>query len=455
MEELPASANVHIGKRLSVSRSFALSRLLTILVTAAIGAAGHAVASQAATVPGEVVVAYRQTQARTASGDDAVEPHVLHVRDVPAALRRLRRRPDVRYAVPNAVAHASEAFIPNDPGRGSTPAAWGETQWNFAGPASINAPDAWGNLIAVGRPGAAGVKIAVLDTGVAYRRFGKISPSPDLAGTRFAAGWDFVGHDQYSNDRNGHGTHVASTIAEATNNGIGLTGLAYGATIMPVKVLDDSGEGDAVEIARGVRFAAKRGAQVINLSLEFSADITSRDIPQLLDAIEYAHRRGALVVAASGNEAIRTVAYPARASYVMSVGSTTEHGCLSDFSNQGSGLDIVAPGGGPDAYLQDPGCQPDAPPGRNISQLTLTGTHRDHFGYPGGYQGTSMSVPHVSAAAAMVIASGVLGPHPAPALIERRLERTARDLGPPGYDTRYGFGLLDAGAATNPAIPVT
>jgi serine protease len=299
------------------------------------------------------------------------------------------------------------------------------------------------------------VVVAVLDTGVAYRQFGRTASSPDLAGTKFVKGYDFVGRDAYANDRNGHGTHVASTIAESTNNGLGLTGLAYGATIMPVKVLDDQGNGDAAEIARGVRFAAKHGAQVINLSLEFSIDVTSQEIPQLLDAIEYAHRRGAIVVAASGNEAGVKVAYPARASYVVSVGSTTEHGCLSDFSNQGSGLDIVAPGGGPDAYLQDAGCLPDQPAGRNIAQLTLIGIHRDRFGIPSGYQGTSMAVPHVSATAALVVASGLLGPSPPPAAVERRLERTARDLGPPGYDTRYGFGLVDAGAATNPAVPVS
>ena len=351
-------------------------------------------------------------------------------------------------------AHAS-AFLPNDPGRGQTPGGWAEVQWNFAGPAGVDAPGAWEHLLAAGHPGGRGVKIAVLDTGVAYKRRGRYLKSPDLQGTRFVRGYDFVSRDRYPNDRNGHGTHVASTIAEATNNGVSLTGLAYGATIMPVRVLDDHGEGDAADIARGVRFAARKGAKVINLSLEFSTDVTAREIPQLLDAIDYAHRKGALIVGASGNEAVRTVAYPARAGYVVSVGSTTEHGCLSDFSNQGRGLDIVAPGGGPDAVLPDPGCDPDGAPGRNISQLTLVGSKRNKFGIPGGYQGTSMAVPHVSATAALVIASGVLGRNPAPYLVERRLERTARDLGTPGWDDRYGWGLLNVGAATDPAVPVT
>jgi serine protease len=408
---------------------------------AARAAAGPA---PAAARPDEVVVAY-----------DGRAPRVMHTDDVKATIRRLRARPDVRYAVPNVVAHASDAFLPDDPGRTTTPGGWAQTQWNFAGPASVNAPDAWGHLIAAGRPGGKGVVIAVLDTGIAYRRFGRTGSSPDLAGTKFIAGYDFVGDDPYANDHNGHGTHVASTIAEATNNGLGLTGLAYGAAIMPVKVLDDSGNGDAAEIARGVRFAARRGAQVINLSLEFTSDVTRSEIPQLLDAIEYAHRKGAIVVAASGNESVAKVAYPARGSFVVSVGSTTEHGCLSDFSNQGSGLDLVAPGGGPDAYRTDPGCQPDGAAGRNIAQLTLVGIHRTKFGIPSGYQGTSMAVPHVSATAALVIASGVLGPDPTPAAVERRLERTATDLGPVGYDTAYGYGLVNAAAATDPAVPVS
>jgi serine protease len=414
-------------------------------------------ATAAKTVPGEVVVAYRApAHASAAHGRARTHtPQVLRVRDVPATLRRLRARRDVRYAVRNVVAHTAGAYLPNDPGRGTTAGRWAAVQWNFAGPAGINAPDAWGHLIAAGRPGAAGVKIAVLDTGVAYRQFGKTPPDPDLAGARFVAGHDFVGDDPFANDRNGHGTHVASTIAESTNNGIGLTGLAYGASIMPVKVLDDTGEGDALVIARGVRFAVAHGAKVINLSLEFSSDVGFQQIPQLIDAIAEARDKGVIVVAASGNEGDPTVAYPARNGKVLSVGSTTEHGCLSNFSNQGTGLDLVAPGGGKDAKLDDLGCAPKGKTGRDIAQMTLIGIHRTKFGIPRGYRGTSMAVPHVSATAALVIASGVLGADPTPDAVERRLEMTARDLGPVGYDTRYGYGLINAAAATDPTVPVT
>jgi serine protease len=422
---------------LSAAPSFRLALAAAVLTLVAASGAS------ARTVPGEVVVGYQ--------GDPA--PHVVHADDVAGTIARLRARPDVRYAVRNAIAHTTAAFLPDDPGRGTTAGRWAAVQWNFAGPAGVNAPDAWGHLIAVGRPGGRGVKVAVLDTGVAYRAFGKTPASPDLAGTRFVRGYDFIGHDPYANDRNGHGTHVASTIAESTNNRIGLTGLAYGASIMPVKVLDDDGEGDAAVIARGVRWAADHGAKVINLSLEFSSDIGWEQIPQLIDAIAEARHKGAVVVAASGNEADSVVAYPARNGNVISVGSTTEHGCLSDFSNQGRGLDLVAPGGGPDAPLDDPGCTASAT-GRNIAQMTLIGVHHTKFGIPRGYQGTSMAVPHVSATAALIIASGILGADPSPDAVERRLETTARDLGPPGYDTRYGYGLIDAAKATDPTVPV-
>lgn len=410
------------------------------------GAATPAVAAEA--VPGEIVVAERG--ARTASSKAGPSFKTVKVKDVRGALKRLRARDDVRYAVRNVKARAS-AFIPNDAGRGQ---GWTAVQWNFAGPFGVNAPDAWEHLIAAKRPGGAGVTVAVLDTGVAYRKRGRYLQSPDLDPKRFVRGYDFVDNDPYANDANGHGTHVASTIAETTHNGTGLTGLAYGARIMPVRVLDDRGEGDAATIARGVRFAARRGAQVINLSLEFSADVRAREIPQLLDAIAYAHKRGAVIVGASGNEADRAVAYPARANHVISVGSTTERGCLSDFSNVGTGLDLVAPGGGADAFLEDPNCRPDAAPGGNISQVTLIGKDRRRFGIPDSYQGTSMAVPHVSAAAALVIASGVLGAKPSPQAVERRLETTATDLGPVGRDTRYGAGLLNAAKATDPTVPI-
>jgi serine protease len=241
---------------------------------------------------------------------------------------------------------------------------------------------------------------------------------------------------------------VASTIVETPNNGVGLTGLAYGATIIPVKVLNKSGDGDEDTIAKGIRYAARRGAQVINLSFEFGTSTSAASqIPQIASAVAYAHRKGAVIVAAAGNTANTRVAYPAALPGVISVGATTEHGCLASYSDTGPGLDLVAPGGGNDATLPGTACQGAA--GRPVFQLTTDG-RPTVFGYPTDYYGTSMAAPHVSATAGLIIASGVLGKHPGPDEIEARLKTTARDRGAPGYDIQYGNGLIDAGAATAP-----
>jgi serine protease len=356
-----------------------------------------------------------------------------------------------------ALAAPAQAWIPNDPGQAGVPGGWQQDQWNFMPGTGVDAPRAWDNLIAAGRPGGRGVKIAVLDSGVAYRTHGRFRKSPDLSKTRFLKGRDFCsrpgtgaracrGEDPYPDDEYGHGTHVASTIAESTNNGVGLTGLAYGAKIIPVKVLNRHGDGDEATIAKGIRYAAERGANVINLSFEFGASITSAgEIPKIAAAVRHARRKGAVIVAAAGNTASGRIAYPAALPGVISVGAVTEHGCLADYSNTGRGLDLVAPGGGDTAF--DSGCE--LLPGRPVLQLAFTRRNRT-FRYPSNYEGTSMAAPHVAAAAALVIASGVLGPKPTAKQVEARLKATARDLGAPGPDPQYGAGMLDAGAATAP-----
>jgi serine protease len=350
-------------------------------------------------------------------------------------------------------AHAAPApLMPNDSGRATKSAAWMQLQWNFVGPYGVDAPHAWGNVAAAGAAGGAGVTVAVLDTGVAYPTGGSRPGSPDLDRRLFVPGYDFVDHDNRPFDQNGHGTHVASTIAEKTNNGYGLTGLAYGVRIMPVRVLNRAGKGDAVTIARGIRFAVNHGAKVINLSLNFDTSVTEGEIPELVAAISYAWRRGSLIVAGAGNTGSRSVSYPARGPHVLAVGGTTQHGCLASYSSHGDGLDLVAPGGGADAALSgDPACRPGRT-GPPIYQVTLAGRQLERFDIA-GYTGTSMAAPHVSAVAALVVASGVIGPDPSPEAIEARLEQTARDLGRPGYDARYGWGLVDAATATTPGDP--
>jgi serine protease len=367
------------------------------------------------------------------------------------AAAALEANPQVVHAVPNYVARAT-TFTPNDPGK-SGPGGWSALQWNFAGPFGIDVQGAWDNAILAKNPGGAGVTVAVLDTGVAYRTSAdhRYRRAPDLERARFVRGYDFVRNNDLPYDRNGHGTFVAGVVAQSTNNGIGLTGVAYRARIMPIRVLDFEGKGDVATIARGVRLAARRGARVINMSFEFDIGLTSAEIPDVLSALRFAHRKGVVMVAAAGNTEETRIAYPARAKQVIAVGATTEHGCVADYSNSGYGLDLVAPGGGADAFIDtDANCKPLEDPGRDVYQYTFRGTSPRKFGLPSGYEGTSMAVPHVSGTAALILGARTLGERPSPEAVAQRLQSTSRDLGVAGYDELYGWGLLNAAAATLP-----
>jgi serine protease len=484
--------------------------LLTIAATAAAGAiwmTGLAAAAQPAAaspgpsaptsppyVPGAVIVGYQDgspATARTASarsagaepesiaaatGGTEAPPQLLRLRpgvSVPSALARLRASGNVSFAVPDYIARASGSgegagaqqpgatvslaatgvppapFIPQNAGSSGAPGGWQALQWNFTGPASVEAPQAWGNLIADHAEGGSGVVVAVLDTGVAYRNWKRFRRSPGFRPSQFVRGRDFVDLAGPPVDHNGHGTFVAGEIAETTNVRYGLPGLAYGVRLMPVRVLDSAGEGDALTIAEGIRYAVGHHAQIINLSLEFPAAITAADVPELTHALRFADQRHVLVVAAAGNDSDEAIPYPARAAGVLAVGASTEHGCLADYSNFGHHIALVAPGGGPDADLPgDPGCHPEQAPGRDIFQVTFLGSSPRRFGLPSGYEGTSMATPEVAATAALTVASGVLGKHPTPEQLEARLKATARPLGAPSDHYVYGAGLLDAAAAT-------
>jgi serine protease len=352
----------------------------------------------------------------------------------------------------DAFAVAVTPVIPNDPGALAESGGWTRLQWNFDGPYGVSAREAWGNLVAANAAGGAGVTVAVLDTGIAYPGSDSSRPaSPDLRPATFVPGYDFVDNDTIPFDTTGHGTHVASTIAEYTNNHFGLTGLAYGAHLMPVRVLDSQGRGDVTAIAKGLRFAASRGAQVINMSLSFPRNVPRDELGPILNAIEYAHARGSVIVAGVGNEGASHIAYPSMFPHVVGVGATTEHGCLWRYSNHGFGIDVVAPGGGRDAaFTNDHHCVAGRR-GMPIYEITLRPPN-GRFAIR-GFIGTSMAAPHVSAIAALIIASGVIGRHPSPDAVEARLERTARDLGASGYDEGYGWGLVNAATATRPGSP--
>jgi serine protease len=407
-------------------------------------------------VPDEVIVHYEQGTGGGAAAQVAAEAGTEPVQALPGGseqlqiddgdsvretIAELKADPNVAYAVPNWRAHAA-AEAPNDP--------YFRLQWNLFDEYGINVIEAWTLAEGLDHPGGRGAVVAVIDSGVAYERRGRYRRAPDLRRSTFIRPWDFVGRDRHPNDVYEHGTHVAGIIAQTTNNGLGTAGIAHNAKIMPLRVLDAYGEGDSVKIARAIRYAARHGADVINLSLEFDRRVVAAEIPEILAAIRFAHRRGALIVAAAGNGFGRRVAYPARADRVIAVGATTRNGCQSDYSNRGSDLDVVAPGGGVDAEASTTQelavCDPDDSTDW-IFQQTFRGNSVQRFGVPGGYEGTSMAAPHVSGIAALVIATGKLGPNPAPDAVQSHIQATARDLGTPGFDVRYGHGLVDAARA--------
>jgi len=357
--------------------------------------------------------------------------------------------------------------IPNDPGTLGGPAEaatplgdWTIKQWNFLdyegtatprlplSPGGIDAVGAWQHLEAAGRPGARGITVAVLDTGVAYRSAGsRFRQSPDFTAKQFVPGYDFVDGDRMPLDENGHGTHVAGTIAEQTGNGIGLTGLAYRAKLMPVRVLDSHGRGDAADIARGIRFAVAHHAQVINMSFNFGCH---KRVPTVDEALREAYAHGVVTVASAGNLGSEScVSEPATGPRVIGVGGTTEGGCLGYYSLAGTAIDVLAPGGGNPVG----GCASIS--ARPIYQVTLRPRTTDEFAIPSNYVGTSMAAAHVSGLAALVLASGVLGKQPTPQAgveaVTRRIRATARSLNLPA--TQQGAGLIDAGKATDPAVP--
>jgi serine protease len=446
-------------------------RLRLLLPSVALCLAVCAPAAGAATYAGDrVIVRYEEDTSRaeradvqrdTGTGFDDALPggaRTLIIEDgesVAETVAELEDEPGVAHAVPDfrlSKAQAVAPFVPNDPGRGNG-SDWRDIQWNFASEFGVNASLAWTNTRQAKAPGGKGVVVAVIDSGVAYRNAGRFRRAPDLYAKRWVKPYDFIDNDRAPLDEDGHGTHVTGTIAQATNNKLGVTGLAYGVSVMPLRVLDENGDGDGSNLVRALRYAANNGADVINMSVEFTSDLTAADIPEVVSAMRYAHSKGAVLVGVAGNASEGRISYPGRYSRAIAVGGTTVGGCLADYSNEGSGLDIVAPGGGQDAAPDDSDwdrdhCDPSRR-SRLIYQQTLWGGVAKFELV--GFEGTSEAAPHVAAAAALVMATmRASGGKPTPAAVQQRLQTTSRDLGAPGYDKRYGHGLLDAAAATAP-----
>jgi len=308
----------------------------------------------------------------------------------------------VEHAEPMALYHA--LFVPNDP-------LYASKQWHLK---RIGAESAWDYTCGDG------ITVAVVDTGIACFDKGPFSRGTDLSGTRCEGGWNFVDDSPQAADDHGHGTHVAGTIAQTTNNGMGTAGLAYCATLMPVKVLSKQGFGSTANVAEGIRWAADHGAQVINLSL--GGPIKSKILE---DAVDHALAKGAIVVAAAGNSG-KKVGYPAAYPGVVAVSATDDKDKIAYFSSRGPEVTIAAPGVA-------------------VTQQTICNGGRDKCEIFGTFNGTSMASPHVAGVAAMIEGLGVTDP----AAVRDALTSTAR-TSPSGDDAKlYGAGIVDAGAAAS------
>src|SRR6185503_11606345 len=203
-----------------------------------------------------------------------------------------------------------DGFQPNDPQYGK--------QWNLP---LINMPQAWE------KSKGKGVVVAVLDTGIAYEDFEDFKIVPDLKGAKFAKGYDFVNDDEHANDDHGHGTHVAGTVAQATNNKEGVAGMAFEATLMPVKVLDHFGRGTSADIADAIRWAADNGANVINMSLGGGGYSSV-----MANAVAYARKKGVTVICAAGNGGAGRVEYPAAYPGAVAVAAVGPEGVKAPYS---------------------------------------------------------------------------------------------------------------------------
>jgi len=326
----------------------------------------------------------------------------------------------VAFAEPEVTMQA--LWTPNDPTL-SNPAN-ANYQWGISKDHGINMIDAWDHTV-----GNAGVVVAVVDSGINQTH-------PDRpAHIDTANDHDFVNQDATAEDQNGHGTFVAGIIAAATDNGIGMAGVAPGCTILPIRALDENGQGTDVTVSDGIIWAADHGADVINLSVGGPARTQAQ-----VYAAAYARRKGCVLVAASGNDASAhpwVVAYPAGLPGVISVGAIGTHSSTgtfpswmtsftarSSFSQYGYGLDLAAPGS-------------------SILSLFQTNSYLPE-------DGTSFAAPHVAGVAALLRS---LHGSWSPDEIELVLEQSAHDLGTGGVDAYMGHGRVDAAAALATAEP--
>ena len=384
-------------------------------------------------------------------------------RDPEAVARRLSQQPDVEYA--QARYRVRPMFVPND--------TLYSRQWNFP---QIDLERAWD----INRGGSSSVTVAVVDTGIAFRSgtlrytgsawrrpdgvafpaLGQVdvpfAAAPDLGTDRFVAPRDFIWDDNLPFDLAGHGTHVAGTIGQLSNNGLGVAGMAFNVKLMPVKVID--GEWDFIfdspfvgtddVVARGIRYAADNGAKVINLSLGRDGD----PAPAIRSAVEYAVSHGAFVVTAGGNDALdgnpveRYAEFAPQIDGMVAVAATGPDRQRAPYSTAGNYIELAAPGGdftrGATGGILQQTIDLDLTETFAGPVSHYTAPRFDAFAYF-YFEGSSMATAHVSGLAALLVSQGVTDPR----AIEAILKSSATDLGAAGRDDQYGYGLINARAA--------
>jgi len=388
-------------------------------------------------VPGKIVVKFKDNKVRLRNSSikglnmvqsveqvdnrGIVEIDIKKDADLFETMEVLNNHPDIEYAEPlyiyrasgeqavQAVTVAEAVYEPDD--------TYYTKKWQW-GLQAINVNSIWDRVPLEQR---SGITIAVVDTGVDVYH-------PDLR-DNIIDGYDFVGNDSNADDDNGHGTHVAGIAAAVPYNGTGIAGVAGGARIMPVKVLDENGRGNSLGLYLGIVYAANHGADVINLSL-------SSAVPSLLveEAVEYALSKDVVVVAATGNQS-SDVAYPAAFEGVIGVGAVDYYDGnkfkLADFSNKGDEVDLTAPG---------------------VDIISTVPYELDIFdGNQDGYElknGTSMAAPFVAGMAALLRAENN---HRTYEQIQTILEETAVDVGDEGKDSLFGAGVING--SENAEVP--
>ena len=388
-----------------------MSRSTRVAVLACAAALCPAAAAAAAPPPPEnVIVTLRPgtpaaaERAVLGSGQEVgriygTDARVLRVADPAAAAARLSRNPNVALAEVDVMLEASA--IPNDPSFGT-----------LYGMDRIDAPEAWDALGLSAFPGSGGPKVGIVDTGIRASHEDLAGRTVDCAAVR-TKGFRTSLVEGGCADGNGHGTHVAGTIAATANNGRGVAGVSFTSSLAICKGLTDSGSGSTSGIASCIRWLRDRGAKVISMSLGGGSSSA------LQDAVRYAYASGAgaLLVAAAGNDGDGTLNYPAAYAEVVSVAATDAADARASFSNANADVELAAPG---------------------VDVASTWSTSDTAYRT---ISGTSMATPHAAGVGALLAdrfaALGGAG-------LRSRLTAAVDDLGAAGRDPAYGFGRVDA-----------